>query len=95
MDTIKTTNFFGVLIRKDSIARKGHKVSDIKGIIETTLLDENDDLLSYGPCFGEEAADNLAKKLEGKGLEYVDDYYIFQGDFPEWLSFKVGFVKSE
>lgn len=93
MSLVKTTNFFGILIRKDSIKSKNLNIADIKAMIETALLDENEELLSFGPCFGEEAAANLSKKLENKGLEYVDDYFIFQGDFPEWLSFSVGFVK--
>ena len=63
MKIVRTTNFFGVLVRKDSIVRNGHNAQDVKDSIETKLLDENDDLLSFGPCFGEEAADNVCKKL--------------------------------
>jgi hypothetical protein len=95
MKFIKVTNFFGIIIRKDAIDKKSLSITDIKDIIDTDLIDENDELLSFGPCFGEEAASNIGKKLESKGLEYVDDYFIFQGDFPDWMSFRVGFDKSK
>lgn len=95
MNVVKVTNFFGIIIRKDAIYKKSLSISDIKDVIETDLIDENDELLSYGPCFGEEAANNISKELESKGLEYVDDYFIFQGDFPDWMSFRVGFDKPK
>jgi hypothetical protein len=90
MQFVKATNFFGIIIRKDAISKKSLSIDDIKKLIETDLIDESDELLSFGPCFGEEAADNIGKKLITKGLQYVDDYFIFQGDFPDWMSFKVG-----
>ena len=57
-------------------------------IMESQPMDQDNDLISYGPSFGQEAADSLSIKLEAAGLVYVDDFYIFVGDFPDWISFK-------
>jgi len=44
--------------------------------------------------FRELAANNLMKEVNKLGLEYVDDYFLIEGDFPEWLSLR-GELKVE
>ncbi len=52
-------------------------------------LDENDELLSYGPHFGAEAMEEMGKRLSRLGLLYLDDFFYFHGDFPEWANFSI------
>ena len=89
MSGVKIAQFFGVIVRKESLDSKSLEVASVKRSIETSVFDEDDKLLSFGPCFGEEAVTRLCEKLEVFGLEYVDDYFVFQGEFPEWASFSV------
>ena len=50
-------------------------------------LDSNEFLLSFGPSFGPEALDEFFRRLQELGLEYIDDFFIFTGDFPDWCEF--------
>jgi hypothetical protein len=40
------------------------------------------------PCFGGEAASTFLFRLEALGLSYIDDFYSFAEDLPEWISFR-------
>ena len=55
-------------------------------------LDVNEDLISFGPHFGLEAATESVRRLESLGLIDIDDFFVFDGDFPEWCGF-TGFLK--
>lgn len=50
-------------------------------------LDANEDLISFGPHFGEEAANEFVRRLESLGLVHIDDFFVFCGDFPSWCGF--------
>lgn len=89
---IKISNFYGFIIKKEALIRASINLEQLSKIMESSPIDQDVDLISFGPSFGAEAAKNLSKRLESKGLVYVDDYFIFEGDFPEWLSFKVSKV---
>ncbi|MBL6989885.1 MAG: hypothetical protein ISR65_08905 [Bacteriovoracaceae bacterium] len=89
MSSIKVTNFHGIIIKKDAIASKSINIEEILKALESSPLDESNDLISFGPSFGKEAADEFIKRLEKLGLDYVEDFYVFEGDFPEWISFRV------
>jgi hypothetical protein len=39
-------------------------------------LDISDDIVSFGPSFGGEAADEFVKRLTAAGLEYLDDFFV-------------------
>jgi hypothetical protein len=43
---------------------------------------------SFGPHFGQEALDELTRRLTNVGLLYLDDFFAFQGDFPKWIAFR-------
>ncbi|NBU21250.1 hypothetical protein EBS43_07560 [bacterium] len=87
---IKISFEFGIVIRKDAITKKQISKEKIAEVFEgSSPLDESDVLLSYGPHFGAEAMEELGKRLSKLGLEYVDDFFYFQGDFPDWAEFSV------
>ncbi|WP_186144609.1 hypothetical protein, partial [Burkholderia gladioli] len=52
-------------------------------------FDESDNLVSLGPFFGGDAADECMKSLEKLGLAYIEDFFIFEGFVPDWCSFEV------
>jgi len=55
-------------------------------------FDMNDELLSFGPSFGQEALDVLTDRLIALGLVYVDDFFEFVGIFPTWCRFHASLV---
>ena len=88
---ISVTNEYCIVIRCNSIKNIGLSEDDISKILEfDNPLDSNCDIVSYGPSFGMEASDEFIKRLEHIGLLYIDDFFIFYGDFPQWCDFKVG-----
>jgi hypothetical protein len=52
-------------------------------------FDQSNVFLSLGPFFGGDAADDCMRSLEKLGLGYIDDFFIFTGDFPQWCRFEV------
>jgi hypothetical protein len=62
--SIEVTSEFGIVIRKAALNAKGVDKGKLPAIFaKTAPFDENDDLLSYGPHFGEEAMEELGKQL--------------------------------
>jgi hypothetical protein len=88
MTSIKVTNFYGFIFRKDILKKKSITLEQLEKVLGIEKLDENDSLVSFKPCFGGEAANNLMEEVNKLGLEYVDDYFLIEGDFPEWLSLR-------
>ena len=87
---IKIHSDFGIILRKSAIAKRGISKEKITEAFEQNKpLDENDSIVSYGPHFGEEAMEEFGKRLSKLGLEYLDDFFYFKGDFPEWAAFYV------
>ncbi|KKL31921.1 hypothetical protein BED46_013730 [Burkholderia contaminans] len=52
-------------------------------------FDESNSLISLGPFFGGDAADECTRSLERLGLTYIDDFFVFEGLVPDWCSFEV------
>lgn len=85
---------FSVVIRSEALKKVRIEVEEVTKLLEFDRpLDMSEEVISYGPCFGGQAADEFCRRLEGIGLQYIDDFFVFAGDFPEWCSFKVGVVK--
>jgi len=85
---------YGIVIRRAPLREKRIQRSALVAAMESDPLDENADLLSFGPHFGGEAAEEFMRRLEGLGLEFYDDFFIFQGDFPTWCSFSGSLVED-
>ncbi|WP_223472343.1 MULTISPECIES: hypothetical protein [unclassified Pseudomonas] len=81
---------YGIVIRRQELASKFIDVDRLSAVLEFDApLDISADLVSFGPCFGGEATDELTRRLEALGLQYVDDFFVFSGEFPLWCKFKV------
>jgi hypothetical protein len=46
-------------------------------------------LISFGPLFGQEAANECCRRLAALGLKYVDDFFVFAPEAPSWCAFCV------
>lgn len=80
----------GIVIRKSSLAGQNVSRSTLLSIMESeTPYDENNELISFGPHFGNEAVLFFINKLEGLNLIYGVDFYDFMDTTPEWLQLGV------
>lgn len=87
---MKVSRDFGIVVRRAALAAKNVDLSTV--IVEfnfRTYFDESDSLVSLGPFFGGDAADDCSRSLERLGLTYIDDFFIFEGFVPDWCSFEV------
>jgi len=93
-ETIKITSEYGVIVRKAALATKGIAYGTLLHAFEVEApLDENDDLVSFGPSFGQEAMDEFISRLQALGLEYFDDFFCVACDFPEWCALRGGLAE--
>lgn len=87
---MKVSRDFGIVVRREALAAKLVDLAMVMAEFNLqTYFDESDSLISLGPFFGSDAADECMKSLESRGLTYVDDFFIFEGFVPDWCSFEV------
>jgi len=87
---VRISSDFGLVLRKAALRERGVALADVLEAMEVREpLAGDDDLLSFGPHFGGEAADVFSARLEGLGFVYVDDYFVFAEPFPQWCSLHV------
>ncbi|GFE88653.1 hypothetical protein [Steroidobacter agaridevorans] len=80
----------GIVVRLAALRAKGIQFKRVLDAMEVDKpLDKNEDIASFGPHFGREAADEFQRRLESLGLVYIDDFFIFSGDFPDWTAFQM------
>jgi hypothetical protein len=87
---MKVSRDFGIVVRRSALAAKNVDLSTI--MVEFNLgtyFDESNNLISLGPFFGCDAANECMRSLERLGLTYIDDFFIFEGFVPDWCSFEV------
>ncbi len=74
----------GIVIRRSALEACSLSVETVSELFRTPPLALSESLVSFGPCFGRDAAEALAKELERLGLEDVDDFFILDVDVPAW-----------
>ncbi|RQZ17946.1 hypothetical protein DIE14_31520 [Burkholderia sp. Bp9017] len=87
---MKVSRDFGIVVRRAALAAKNVDLSAL--MVEFNFrkyFDESDSLISLGPFFGGDAADECTRSLERLGLTYIDDFFVFEGFVPDWCSFEV------
>ena len=85
MSHAKVTGEFGIIVRRRSLVENGVLLDAIfRAMGVQAPLDVNDDLVTFGPCFGQEALDALSKRLTAIGLTYFDDFIDFTVVVPPW-----------
>ncbi|MGF6242169.1 hypothetical protein SAMN05444165_2623 [Paraburkholderia phenazinium] len=87
---MKVSRDFGIVVRRAALVSKDVDLSTVMAEFNfQTYFDESSNLISLGPFFGGDAADECMRSLERLGLAYVDDFFIFEGFVPDWCSFEV------
>ncbi len=92
---MRLSSHFGIVIRRAPLRDREIGRETLASAMEAEPLDENSDLLSYGPHVGGEASEEFTRRLERLGLRYFSDFFVFQGDFPAWCSFSASLSKDD
>ena len=90
LPSMKVSRDFGIVVRRAALAAKNVDLSTVMAEFNLTrYFDESDNLVSLGPFFGGDAADECLRSLEKLGLTYIEDFFIFEGFVPEWCALEV------
>jgi hypothetical protein len=82
---VEITHHYGIIVRVQAFEKNGISIAEFVKQTEATFIGQDQDLVSFGPCFGEEAGNRIATRIEALGFEYVSDYFVFNLDVPEWI----------
>lgn len=94
MNTVKATSEYGIVIRRAALIDKNIDYAQLLRVMEVEQpLDSNEDLVSFGPSFGEEAMNEFISRLQALGLEYVDDFFTFAHEMPAWCNVRIGITE--
>jgi hypothetical protein len=86
------TNEYGLVVRREALRERGVEYDDVLNALQVQKpLDQNDELLTFGPSFGGEAMDEFAARLQRLGLRFVDDFYCLSFDLPAWCDLRLAF----
>jgi hypothetical protein len=89
MRCVHITGEFGIVVRRAAPSERRISWTDLLGVFGVPEpLDSNETLASFGPHSGQEAFDELTRRLVNIGLLYFDDFFAFEGDFPYWITFR-------
>ena len=85
-----------MIVRRRALAERGVDPAAFWDAMEgESPLAENDDMLSFGPLFGEEALTEYSRRPAALGLIYIDDFHGLNFDLPEWLAVSLRFVAKQ
>ena len=90
MSGVKLSKYFGIIIRQDALQRQSVDIESLCQVMDAEKpYDHDHSLVSFGPHFGAEAADEFMSRLRKLGLVYLDDFFVLWDDVPEWIEFHV------
>lgn len=94
MTAVKVSEHFGIVVRKSALDAQAISTVQLLATMETTQpLDENQNLISFGPHFGREACNEFIRRLEQLGLTYGDDFIDIEETLPSWCQLYVELSK--
>jgi len=88
MNQIEITHYSGFVFKRESLEKNSLATEAIAKKLELEVLDQSIDLITFKPCYPDRVQ-FLVTELKKMNLEYVDDYFVFEIDVPEWLQFSV------
>lgn len=93
--SVRVSAHFGIVVRKSSLARLDIHESKLLALMETeSAYDADSQLMSFGPHFGDEVANEFVRRLKSVGLEYADDFFQVPSDVPEWCGMSCFLVQD-
>jgi hypothetical protein len=96
MTYLRSTGSFDLIIRLAALKEKSVDLTSLLNAMEYNgVLGRNTSIISFGPIFGEEAMNELIRRLQALGLSYVDDFIDLNVFVPDWLTIAVDGRESE
>ena len=90
--SVLATSEYGLVLRRKALEQKGVDYADVLKALESQKpLDQNGELITFGPSFGEEAMSEFASRLQNLGLTFIDDFFCLSFDLPEWCGIRLIF----
>ncbi len=90
MSGVKLSKYFGIIIRQEALQRLNVELDTLCQLMDADKpYDEDASLVSFGPHFGPDSADEFMTRLRKLGLIYMDDFFVLWDDVPEWIEFRV------
>lgn len=86
MRPVRISPDYGIVVRRAALAAHAVTLEQLVAAMEAPPFDESGELLSFGPHFGGEAADEFRRRLDALGLVYIDDFFVFEEPFPPWCA---------
>ncbi|WP_282243401.1 hypothetical protein [Stenotrophomonas sp. PS02300] len=95
MRSISATGEYGLIVRRDALRAKFIADALVLQAMEVDApLDMDEDLMSFGPAFGDEALQEFVRRLRTLGLSPVDDFCTLCLDLPNWCRINVGLSRE-
>lgn len=89
MNSLKVSTQYGILVRRRSLDERSIQLDALLRAMEVSSpLDMNEDLISFGPSFGDEALREFISRLEKLGFAYSEDFFDLRMDHPDWCNFR-------
>lgn len=89
MNSLKVSTQYGILIRRGSLSEHNISLDALLLAMDVSSpLDMNEDLISFGPSFADEALREFISRLEKLGFTYSEDFFDLRMDHPEWCNFR-------
>jgi hypothetical protein len=83
--SVRVSPHFGIVVRRRALARLNIDETKLLSLMETeAAYDADPELISFGPHFGEEAAEEFVRRLKNLGLEYAEDFFQVSSEVPDW-----------
>lgn len=96
MSGVRLSQHFGIVIRKAALDRCDLDRLRLLILMEADVpFDEDDQLISFGPHFGNEACQTFVQRLETVGLQYGEDMIDIADTLPDWLHLFARLASSE
>lgn len=88
-DALRRLRFLKRILGTEAV---GVDYADVLKALESQKpLDQNGELITFGPSFGEEAMSEFASRLRNLGLKFIDDFFCLSFDLPEWCGIRLIF----
>jgi len=95
MEYASASVHYTIVVRTAALAERDVALIDVLNVFEVSEPQgDAGGVLTFGPHQGVEISDNLCKGLDQLGLLYVDDYFVFAPEAPDWCRFGAALTRD-
>jgi len=95
MNYARASVHYTIVVRTAALPERNVALADLLGVFEVSAPQgDAEGVLTFGPHQGVEISDDLCKSLDQLGLRYVEDYFVFAPEVPEWCRFGAALTRD-